>query len=86
MLARTRSFAQRPEHHWADSCVFVVLTHGEYYERLIGVDGERVLLHDLLDCFSIERAPALAAKPKIFFVQACRGGKCSRKQKVSEFC
>lgn len=74
MLRAARSFANRAEHARADSCIVIVLSHGAY-DALIGVDEEPLGLHSLLDCFNARNAPLLAGKPKLFFVQACRGGK-----------
>ncbi|KAI6225263.1 Caspase domain protein [Aphelenchoides fujianensis] len=72
MLSAARRFARRPDHATVDSCVVIVLTHGEY-DGLIGVDGHVINTHDFLACFNSRAAPNLSGKPKLFFIQACRG-------------
>lgn len=73
MLNSIRDFAQHPEHALYDSCVVVVLTHGEY-DYLTGVDGDKVYSHGFISALDAKNAPNLAGKPKIFIFQACRGG------------
>ncbi|CAD5217652.1 unnamed protein product [Bursaphelenchus xylophilus] len=73
LISAAKQFSQRSEHQRAHSTVVVVLTHGEY-DQLIGVDGNYVRLHEeFLYYFSATMAPNLAGKPKLFFIQACRG-------------
>lgn len=38
-------------------------------------DGDRVSLEDVFEMFNNKSCPALHEKPKIFIIQACRGGK-----------
>ena len=73
MLKAARNFATNSDHNRMDSCVVVVLTHGEY-DQLLGVDGEPINQHIFLSCFNANNSPDLAGKPKIFIFQACRGG------------
>ncbi|XP_062374523.1 caspase-8-like [Sardina pilchardus] len=66
-----------------DDCCFVccVLSHG----NTTGVEGydKAVLpIHDILSPFSGRRCPALAGKPKVFFIQACRGSEMQKKVEV----
>lgn len=49
-----------------------MLSHGEK-GCVFGTNGERVLLKELTDPFTSGRAPTLAGKPKLFFIQACQG-------------
>ncbi|KAI6208716.1 Caspase Recruitment and Peptidase C14 domain containing protein [Aphelenchoides besseyi] len=72
MLSVARQFVKRNEHRKAHSCVVIVQTHGEQ-DLLVGVDGDRICVHDFLSCFNSKAAPFLAGKPKLFFIQACRG-------------
>lgn len=69
-------FARDKRHADCDSCVVVVLTHGDD-GHLIGMDEEHVDIHDFVERFNARLAPGLAGKPKIFIFQACRGGKFS---------
>ena len=48
-----------------------------YFDRVFylkGRDGKEVKLDDLINQFSSDNCPALAGKPKLFLIQACRGG------------
>jgi len=66
------------------SCfVFVIGTHGEeapsqdshgtriLEHQLFGSDGETVRTQTLIDKFDESACPALAGKPKLFFIQVC---------------
>ncbi|KAM9322893.1 caspase-8-like [Pholidichthys leucotaenia] len=55
-----------------DILVVCVLSHGKE-ECVFGIDGEEVLIKDLMNPFTSEKAPTLAGKPKLFFIQACQG-------------
>uniref|UniRef100_A0A914QUZ1 Caspase-8 n=1 Tax=Panagrolaimus davidi TaxID=227884 RepID=A0A914QUZ1_9BILA len=72
MLKTAKSFANNDKHKFYDSCVVFVLTHG-IYDHFLGVDNKEVNVHEFLQCFNAENAPLLKGKPKLFFVQACRG-------------
>lgn len=72
MLKCIQDFGKNPEHIRYDSCVVVVLTHGEY-DYLTGVDGGKVNLHGFISALDGKNAPNLIGKPKIFIIQACRG-------------
>ncbi|WKX93752.1 hypothetical protein Q1695_011203 [Nippostrongylus brasiliensis] len=74
MLARVRSFANDPEHKHASSAIVVVLTHGER-DQLLGVGGDDDILsvYPFLEALNARNAPFLAGKPKLIFIQACRG-------------
>lgn len=78
MLSVARQFIHRPEHLSADSCVVIVLTHGEN-DVLFGVDGTTVNTHQFWSCFNSKNAPSLAGKPKLFIMQSCRGGRSNFK-------
>ncbi|KAJ1353169.1 Ced-3p [Parelaphostrongylus tenuis] len=74
MLAQMRLFASDPRHRLASSTVVVVLTHGER-DQLLGVDqGDDTLsVYSFLETLNARNAPLLAGKPKLVFIQACRG-------------
>ncbi|KAH7724923.1 cell death protein CED-3 [Aphelenchoides avenae] len=72
MIDVGRRFAQDARHNSCHSCIVVVMTHGEY-DKLNGSDDAKINIHDFVECFNAHAAPALAGKPKLFFIQACRG-------------
>ena len=67
-----QSFAQNPEHQDADSAVVVVLSHGQE-AGIYCCDGHIVKCKTLMDFMDGELCPLLIKKPKLFFIQACRG-------------
>lgn len=57
-----------------DCFISILSSHGE--EGIIyDFYGEPVLLRDLYNFFSPHNSPPLAGIPKLFFIQACRGGR-----------
>ncbi|CAB3368663.1 Hypothetical predicted protein [Cloeon dipterum] len=70
VMVTLRKLSQE-DHSQNDCLVVAVLTHGskgELYARDHTYDAEKLWLN-----FTADRCPSLAGKPKIFFVQACRG-------------
>ncbi|XP_046376833.1 caspase-3-like [Haliotis rufescens] len=61
----------RDIHKDSDCFVCVILSHGEE-DKVHGTDGP-VEVTKLLAPFRGDRCSALAGKPKLFFIQACRG-------------
>lgn len=55
-----------------DALVVCVLSHGEM-GCVYGTDEKQVSLTELTQPFTSGRAPTLAGKPKLFFIQACQG-------------
>lgn len=55
-----------------DALVVCVLSHGEK-ECVLGIDEQPVSLRKLTQPFKSGKAPTLAGKPKLFFIQACQG-------------
>uniref|UniRef100_A0A0R3S1P8 Caspase-2 n=1 Tax=Elaeophora elaphi TaxID=1147741 RepID=A0A0R3S1P8_9BILA len=72
MLIAIRDFSKRAEHKHLDSCIVCVLTHGEHGE-LYGTDDIAISVIEFVSCLNARNCPALAHKPKLFFLQACRG-------------
>lgn len=64
-----------------DCFVCCVLTHGNE-QGMYGSDDKILTIGDILSPFSGDRCPALAGKPKVFFIQACRGSEMQDKVKV----
>ena len=60
------------DHSQYDSFVCCILTHGEE-GRVFGADGQPVDLRDFTGMMKGNFCRALINKPKVFFIQACRG-------------
>ncbi|KAE9420857.1 hypothetical protein Angca_007216, partial [Angiostrongylus cantonensis] len=74
MVAQMRLFANDPRHRLASSTVVVVLTHGERDQLLgVGQDDDMISVYSFLETLNAKNAPLLAGKPKLIFIQACRG-------------
>ncbi|KAJ9578453.1 hypothetical protein L9F63_005323 [Diploptera punctata] len=67
-----KNVAQKTDHSDCDCLLVVVSTHGKAYGELYAKDN-LYSVQELWDPF-IE-CPSLIGKPKIFFIQACRGKK-----------
>ncbi|VDN98815.1 unnamed protein product [Rodentolepis nana] len=63
---------RKTDHSAYDAFVAVIMTHGGLGE-LYGVNGDAFPVHQLTLDFTAEKCPSLAGKPKLFFIQACRG-------------
>lgn len=73
MLSAMERFAKKKDHETCDSSIVVVLTHG-MHGALYGVDNIAISVDKLVSYLNVSGCPALANKPKIFVIQACRGG------------
>lgn len=62
----------RRDHRDYDSFVCCILSHGTA-GHVFGTDSEKVSLDDLTAKINARRCPSLHNKPKLFFLQACRG-------------
>lgn len=60
-------------HSHNDCLLIAVLTHGEL--GMLHARDTTYKLRNLWEPFTDKNCPTLAGKPKIFFIQACRGGK-----------
>ncbi|XP_047455880.1 caspase-2 isoform X8 [Mugil cephalus] len=66
------NFCRRPEHRTVDSCVVCLLSHG-VEGAIYGTDGQLLQLDWVFEAFDNAHCPLLQNKPKMFFIQACRG-------------
>ncbi|KAI6659841.1 hypothetical protein LOD99_10595 [Oopsacas minuta] len=71
-LWRMNEISQR-NHKDFDSFICCILTHGTDNDALYGSDGKDVSLRKVMSFFYGKNAKTLFGKPKIFFIQACRG-------------
>lgn len=65
-------FAKK-DHSQFDGFVFVVMSHGGYGDVIYGVDGRDIRVENLMSEFKASNCPTLQSKPKMFFIQTCRG-------------
>uniref|UniRef100_A0A7N9B0J9 Caspase-2 n=1 Tax=Mastacembelus armatus TaxID=205130 RepID=A0A7N9B0J9_9TELE len=66
------NFCRLPEHRTVDSCVVCLLSHG-VEGAVYGTDGQLLQLDWIFEAFDNVHCPLLQNKPKMFFIQACRG-------------
>uniref|UniRef100_A0A674JD64 Caspase family p20 domain-containing protein n=1 Tax=Terrapene triunguis TaxID=2587831 RepID=A0A674JD64_9SAUR len=55
-------------------CLITLMSHGRSHGLIQGKDGDTVDLDDIFALFNNIQCPKLQEKPKIFIIQACRGG------------
>ena len=70
---KVKQFAADPRHKRAQCCVLCVLSHGEN-GAIYGTDGEPLPVDELKAHLNAKSCKALKDKPKLIFLQACRGG------------
>ncbi|XP_029435346.1 caspase-2 isoform X2 [Rhinatrema bivittatum] len=73
MQLELENFSHLPDHLSMDSCMVALLSHG-VEGAIYGVDGKLLQLQDVFRLFDNASCPSLQNKPKMFFLQACRGG------------
>jgi len=59
--------------------VLCVMSHGDRKDVIYGVDNRKAGMEDLMSEFTPTNCPTLENKPKLFFIQACRGNKSDRR-------
>ncbi|XP_078511975.1 caspase-2 isoform X2 [Lissotriton helveticus] len=72
MKCQLRLFSRHPDHQQADACIVALLSHG-VEGAVYGTDGSLFQLHEVFQLFDNANCPNLQNKPKMFFIQACRG-------------
>ncbi|TRY88878.1 hypothetical protein DNTS_016952, partial [Danionella cerebrum] len=76
LLRELEDLAAR-DHTLFDCFVCCVLSHGRV-KGILGVDGLIVSFQDLMSTLGPLKCPSLQHKPKLFFIQACRGDREQR--------
>lgn len=75
MKSFLRKAAEPEKHRDADCLVVILLSHGNE-NAIEGTDGNMLdLRNEIYSLFNNTNCPTLKEKPKLFFVQACRGDK-----------
>ncbi|KAK3105001.1 hypothetical protein FSP39_014925 [Pinctada imbricata] len=72
MLADIVEEIYKPDHKDADCFILVIMTHG-CREGVYGVDGEVLSIDKVKDLINGNNFLVMAGKPKLVFIQACRG-------------
>ena len=73
-MEKTELEAKNEDHRHANAFIFVILSHGDD-GYILCRDGDKMHLETLYQQFDGKHCKHLIGKPKIFIVQACRGGK-----------
>ena len=63
----------KKDHSKYTAFAFFIMSHGDEKDVIQGVDGRRARVEDLMIEFTATNCPTLENKPKLFFIQACRG-------------
>ncbi|XP_076837156.1 caspase-7-like isoform X2 [Brachyhypopomus gauderio] len=71
------------QQHDGDCWVCCVLSHGNS-EGVLGCDVNLCPTEDIFSPFNGKNCPSLLGKPKVFFIQACRGSKRQEKLVISD--
>ncbi|XP_077777188.1 caspase-2 isoform X4 [Podarcis muralis] len=77
MHKELENFSKLPVHRDVDSCIVSLLSHG-IEGGVYGVDGKLLQLQEIFRLFDNANCPRLQNKPKMFFIQACRGDETDR--------
>lgn len=77
MMSELDLFSKLPEHSQLDCGVVAISSHG-VEGAVYGSDGKLVQLQDVFTKLDNAHCPQLQNKPKMFFIQACRGDETDR--------
>uniref|UniRef100_A0A8C9L7F8 Caspase-2 n=1 Tax=Pavo cristatus TaxID=9049 RepID=A0A8C9L7F8_PAVCR len=77
MESALERFSKLPDHQDVDSCIVALLSHG-VEGGVYGTDGKLLQLQEAFRLFDNANCPNLQNKPKMFFIQACRGDETDR--------
>ena len=61
------------DHSQFDAFVFFILSHGGQKDVIYGVDDRSICVTELMCLFKPDCCPSLQSKPKLFFIETCRG-------------
>ncbi|KAK6965718.1 Caspase-2 [Biomphalaria glabrata] len=77
IVNKLKTFSRLKDHETSDACFICLLSHGEE-GYIFGTDGKRIPLEEIFMLFGNTNCKGLIGKPKIFIIQACRGGMYSQ--------
>lgn len=72
-ILKTAEEIARKDHSKYTAFVFFIMSHGDEKDAIQGADGRAVRIADLMREFTPENCSTLKNRPKLFFIQACRG-------------
>ncbi|NXS03195.1 CASPA protein, partial [Oxylabes madagascariensis] len=72
-----QSWQRVPDHKDRNCFICCILSHGKS-GAIYGTDDKLVSIRTLTTHFTAKQCPQLAAKPKLFFIQACQGNSIQR--------
>ena len=81
-----KEYSEKPDQINCDAFIGIILSHGGKDNLIHGCDNYSIEVEQLIDFFNNKNCPALVNKPKIFFVQACRGMKDDHGVQVEFVC
>ncbi|EDW81184.2 uncharacterized protein Dwil_GK11927 [Drosophila willistoni] len=70
-ILETVQKAASQDHTNSDCILVAILSHGKM--GFINAKDKEYKLDSIWSCFTADRCPTLAGKPKLFFIQACQG-------------
>ncbi|XP_045102695.1 caspase-1-like isoform X2 [Portunus trituberculatus] len=75
------------DHHNSDCLVVVFMSHGnvDNNKEFLCTRDAKVDTEELWKTFTADKCPSLAGKPKLFFIQACRGDNIDKGVKMKQF-
>ena len=63
------------KNHKEAAFILIILSHGGEGDVVYGTDGGEVEVEQLKQMFHTTKCPSLIGVPKVFLIDACRGGK-----------
>ena len=82
-LYQTLHQLQTEDHQRYSAFVLILLSHGDKGGVVYCSDGAPITLKKISDFFTAANCPSLINKPKLFFVQACRGQEPNQVVKIT---
>ena len=64
---------QNVNHESCSAFVLVLLSHGDRGGVVYCTDGDLITIKEISEYFTATNCPTLSGKPKLFFIQSCRG-------------
>ena len=66
------NFAKK-DHREFGAFFFILMSHGGNRDCILGVQGRKTSVENLMVEFQARNCPSLKGKPKVFIIQTCRG-------------